>query len=131
MDSDQEAKLCRQDDVAIHLLFAEAQFGVDQGRLQPSAEQTLALEGLSDPSFPTERQYLELARTLPGYQTHIARGVVVQGDILSNNIQIPGGTTVTCLLQQDKLVLKIAEVGYTPNIACIGGKVYIVMQANR
>lgn len=113
MDSDQESKLSRQDDVAIHLLFAEAQLGVDQGRLQPSAEQTLALEGLSDPSFPTERQYLELARTLPGYQTHIARDVVVQGDILSNDVQIAGGTTVTCLLHHDKLVLKISEVGYT------------------
>lgn len=113
MDLDQESKLSQQDDVAIHLLFAEAQFGVGQGRLQPSAEQTLALEGLCDPSFPTERQYLELARTLAGYQTHIARDVVVQGDILSNDIQIPGGTTVTCLLQQDKLVLKIAEVGST------------------
>lgn len=124
VDSDQESKVSRQDDVAIHLLFAEAQFCIDQGKLRPSAEQTVALEALSDPSFPTERQYIELARTLPGYQTHIARGVVVQGDILSNDVQLPEGKTVTCLLEQDKLVLKAAEVRYTPYMArheCVGG----------
>lgn len=111
VDLDQESKLSRQDDVAIHLLFAEAQFSVDKGKLQPSPEQTLTLESLADPSFPAERQYLELARTLPGYQSHTARGVVVQGDIISNDVHIPDGTTVTCQLEQDQLVLT-GEVSY-------------------
>lgn len=110
VDLEQESKLSRQDDVAIHLLFAEAQFCVDQGKLQPSPEQILTLESLADPSFPAKRQYLELARTLPGYQSHIAKGVVVQGDIISSDIHIPDGTTITCHLEQDQLVLMTGEV---------------------
>lgn len=114
---DKEAKLSRQDDVALHLLFAEATFYVDQGRIRPSPDQASALESLSDPSFPTERQYLELARSVPGYESHVARGVVVHGDIMSNDIQIPDGTTVTCLLDPDRLILKIGEV-YTHTGEC-------------
>ena len=107
---DKEAKLCRQDDVANHLLFAEARFEVERGKIEPSPEQLEMLEGLSDPSFPAERQYLELVRTLPGYTSQVARGVVVKGDISSNDIQIPDGTTVSCRVERERLALMATEV---------------------
>ena len=110
MELDREAKLSRQDDAALHLLFAEAKFNVDQGNMAPSAEQSAALESLVDPAFPTERQYLELARDLPGYETHVAKGVVVEGDITSNDVQIPSGAVVTCLVGKEGLTLKTREV---------------------
>jgi hypothetical protein len=109
MELDREAKLSRQDDAALHLLFAEARFNVDQGNMTPSAEQAVALESLVDPAFPTERQYLELARGLPGYETHVAKGVVVEGDITSNDVQIPSGAVVTCLVGKEGLTLKTRE----------------------
>ena len=103
-------KLSRQDDAALHLLFAEAKFNVEQGNIAPSAEQAAALESLLDPAFPAERQYLELARSLAGYEGHVARGVAVDGDITSNEVQISSGTVVTCLVGPEGLTLKTREV---------------------
>lgn len=107
---DKEARLCRQDDVANHLLYAEARFDVEREKIAASPEQLEMLQGLSDPSFPAERQYLELVRTLPGYTSQVARGVVVKGDITSNDTKIPDGTTVTCQLEREKLLLITDQV---------------------
>ena len=112
---DQEAKLCRHDDVANHLLYAEAKFYVNEGKIVPAPHQLAELTELADPAFPAERQYLELARTLPGYQSQVARGVVVKGDIVSNDIHIPDGTAVSCLLDRERLALTTGEVYYTTN----------------
>ena len=110
LDLDKEARLSRQDDTALHLLFAEAKFNVDQGNIAPSAEQSAALESLLDPAFPAERQYLELARSLPGYGTYVARGVAVDGDITSNEVHIPSGAVVVCLVGSEGLTLRTREV---------------------
>lgn len=109
MTPDKEGKLTRHDDQAVHLLFCEARFFVDQGKIHATPEQRLELESLSDPSFPAERQYLDLARTLPGYSSYTARGVVVRKDITSNDIQIPEGTVVMCVVEPDRLVLQAGE----------------------
>ena len=110
VELDREAKLCRRDDQALHLLYAEARFYVDQGRIRPSPEQAMELDSLADPSFPAERQYLELARSLPGYLSYGASGVQVKEDIVANDIQIPAGTTVTCELDMERLAIKTGEV---------------------
>ena len=110
VELDREAKLCRRDDQAVHLLYAEARFYVDQGRIRPSPEQAMELDSLADPSFPAERQYLELARSLPGYMSYGASGVQVKEDIVANDIQIPAGTTVTCELDMERLAIKTGEV---------------------
>ena len=68
MDVALETRLCRHDDVATNLLFAEAQFNIEHGIITISTDdEREELASLADPSFPAERQYLELARTLPGY----------------------------------------------------------------
>ena len=62
-----ETKLCRHDDAATGLLYAEAQFNVERGTITNSSEEVREeLASLSDPTFPAERQFLELAQTLPG-----------------------------------------------------------------
>ena len=66
-----EAKLIAKDDVALHLLFAEAKHAVDTGLIQPSDEQLMQLEDYLDPMFTVERQYLELAQQCEGYGTYV------------------------------------------------------------
>ena len=109
MTPDKEGKLTRHDDQAVHLLYCEARFFVDQGKILATPEQRLELEALSDPSFPAERQYLDLARTLPGYASYTARGVLVRGDVTSNDIQIPDGTAVSCAVDTERLVLEAGD----------------------
>ena len=66
-----ETKLIANDEVALHLLFAEAKHAVDTGIIQPSDEQLMQLEDYLDPMFTVERQYLELAQQCEGYGTYI------------------------------------------------------------
>ena len=95
-DIEKEMKLVRHDDTAIHLLYSEAKFYVDCGRIQPTQGQKEELESLSDPFFPTERQYLELVQTIPGYSAFTAEGCTLLGDLMSNEVEIPHGTAITC-----------------------------------
>lgn len=95
-DVEQESRLVRHDDAAIRLLYTEARFYLDQGKIEPNDTQRHDLESLSDPMFPTERQFLELVQTIPGYTSYMAPGCILQGDIVSNDAQIPSGTVVSC-----------------------------------
>ena len=111
-DLTQETRLCRHDDMAIHLLFCEAQHWLQRqwsqgvrGGVRATAEQLSQLQEFADPTFPVERQFLDLARSLPGYGAMVARGVVMETDLLSNDINLRSGVSVTCVLEREKLVI--------------------------
>ena len=114
MDLSLEARLCRHDDVASHLLFREVQCQLESGgggrEMGASPETVRQLEELADPAFPAERQFLDLARSLPGYGALVAREVVVETDLVSNDVNIRRGQRVTCRLERERLVLTTAEV---------------------
>lgn len=105
-DVERERKMVRKDDVAINLLYNEAAYHLDRGRIQPSDSQLEELEAFSDPSFPTERQYLELISTIPGYTAYVAEGCVVMEEVATNDVRIASGTTVQCLLDAHCLAFK-------------------------
>ncbi|XP_062515909.1 uncharacterized protein LOC134191319 [Corticium candelabrum] len=62
-----ESKLISTDDVALNLIFQEAFYGVNSGRLQPNDEQRAELDSYCDPSFPVEKQYVLLCHRLSEY----------------------------------------------------------------
>ena len=105
-DVEREIKLVRKDDVAINLLYNEAVYHLDKGIIQPTDSQYQELESFSDPTFPTERQYLELISTIPGYTSYVTEGCKLLGDIVTNDAHIPSGTVVHCVMDMHSLALK-------------------------
>lgn len=105
-DVEKEMKLARKDDIAIHLLYCEAVHYLEKGKIHPTESQFQELEYFSDPAFPTERQYLELISTIPGYTAFIAEGCQVLEDIVMNDVHIPSGTVVQSVLDMHCLALK-------------------------
>ena len=117
MDLACETRLCHHDDVANNLLFLEAQQQIKRGVggggggvIGATPEQARQLEEFADPSFPAERQFLDLARSLPGYGTLVARDVVMETDLVSNDINLHRGNIVTCRLERQRLVIVPTEV---------------------
>ncbi len=89
-----EGKIVRHDDVALHLLYCQAKAKIERGDMKPSAEQLEKLASFSDPFFPTERQYLEVARSVPGYSTVVARDCIVAEAIEDNEFKFEIGSRV-------------------------------------
>ena len=117
MDLTSETRLCHHDDVANNLLFLEAQQQIKRGVggggggvICATPEQARQLEEFADPSFPAERQFLDLARSLPGYGALVAKDVVMETDLISNDINLHRGNIVTCRLERQRLVILTAEV---------------------
>ena len=108
-DMEKESGLVRHDDVAISLLYSEARFYLDQGKIEPNEAQRQELESLSDPTFPTERQFLEVVRTIPGYSSYCAAGCALQRDVVSNDVQVPSGTVVSCITDFHGLCLQAGK----------------------
>jgi len=105
-----EAKLCRQDDVATHLLYCEAtHVFLHTTRLKPSQEEREELESYMDPDFPVERQFMELVRTVPGYDMYVVDECTVKEDILSNRGTIQKGTQILCHLDMEMLSFVSAD----------------------
>ncbi len=103
-DVEKEAKLCRQDDTAQHLLYCEAMHSYQkESKLKPSQEQASELDSFMDPDFPVERQFMEVIRTVPGYNMYIAHECTVKEDIVTNTKTIPRGTLIQCHLDLEKL----------------------------
>lgn len=105
-DIEMEAKLICHDNTAIHLLYSEARFFLDQGRIEPNESQMQELEALSDPFFPTERQFLELVQTVPGYVAFAAPECKLLRDVDSNEVTIPSGTLVSCVVGLHSLAIQ-------------------------
>jgi hypothetical protein len=105
-DPIKEVKLCREDDVALHLIFCEAKFNYEQrSKMKPTPEQEVELEEFLDPAFTVERQFVELIQKVPGYATYIVHEMVVKEDIMGNACNIPRGTRVQCFLNTDTFSL--------------------------
>ena len=105
-DVEREIKMVRKDDIAINLLYNEATYHLDKGKIHPTDVQYQELESFSDPTFPTERQYLELVSTIPGYSSYVAEGCTVLEDIATNDAKVPSGTKVHCVLDMHSLAFK-------------------------
>lgn len=102
-DAEREAKLCRQDDVAMHLLYCEAKFQYHhETKLSPTPQQEEELEGLMDPDFPVERQSMEVMREVRGYWTYIVHECSVKSDIVCNTCTLPKGTQIICSLDMER-----------------------------
>ena len=105
-DVEKEIKTARKDDVAINLLYNESTYHLDKGKIRPSEEQYQELESFSDPAFLCERQYFELAATIPGYTAYVAEGCTVLEEISTNDANIPAGTKVNCVVDMSSLTFK-------------------------
>ena len=104
-----EARVTKSDDEVVHLLFCEASFYLKQGKLRPTADQQIQLDCYSDPDATFERLYLDVARTVPGYGSFVAKGAVLRRDLFSNEGHLPEGTVVTCEAALDRLWLRAKE----------------------
>lgn len=111
LDSERELKLARTDDAALHLLYSEARHRIDRGLLARTPEQEAELEELSDPAFPTERQFFELAQKLTGYSSFLAAGCKLERPLESYDVKMSSGATVECTMDSDKLSLRNEEDG--------------------
>ncbi len=105
MQVDEGKTVLRHDYAALHLLFCQAKAKIERGDMQPSQEQLYELESFSDPAFPTERQYIEVARCVSGYATIFAKGCIVTEAIDDNAVKIPAGGCVTVSMDFDGLAV--------------------------
>lgn len=101
-----EAKVIKQDDKAIHCLYMEAKHKLTTGDLQPTAEQMEELETFSDPLFPTERQFLEVARQVSGYNSVVVRQCIVNEEIHDNSCVLSVGSLVTVSMDIEGLSVR-------------------------
>ena len=109
-DPNFEAKATRHDDMAVALLYNECRYYLRLGRIRPSPSQAQELEELSDPLFPTERQFLEYARGIEGYSEYSANDCKVITAIHSNTYIIREGDTVCCSVGWEALSVWNSQV---------------------
>ena len=102
-DANLEAKAIRHDDAAVHLLYNECQHYLRTGSIKPTPSQAQELEELSDPLFPTERQFLKCARGVEGYSDSAANDCKVLTEVQSNTYAIRQGDNVRCMVGWDAL----------------------------
>ena len=100
-----EGKVLKHDINAIHHLYCEAREKLKNGDMSPSEEQLAELDSFSDPFFPTERQYLDVARGVPGYTAIIAKGCTVMDVIEDNAVSVAAGTVVSMCMDLKGLSL--------------------------
>lgn len=102
-DANMEAKAIRHDDTAVHLLYNECQHYLRAGRIKPTPSQAQELEELSDPFFPTERQFLMCASRVEGYSEYAANDCNVFSEVRSNTYHLHQGDKVHCTVGWDAL----------------------------
>ena len=98
-----EYRTIRHDDAAIHHLYCEARAKLQRGDMHPTDEQLKQLEDFSDPFFPTERQYLEVAMMVSGYSMVVARSCTVVEALEDNAVTLSPGTLATVSMDLDGL----------------------------
>lgn len=121
LDSARELRLARADDAALHLLYSEARHRLDHHHhrarggaglgLDPTPEQAARLEELSDPAFPTERQFLEAAQQVSGYASFRAAGCRLERPLESRGVALAAGASVECAMDAEGLSLRSEEEG--------------------
>ena len=105
-----EGRVLKHDINAIHHLYCEAREKLKDGDMSPSEEQLAELDSFSDPFFPTERQYLDVARGVPGYTAIIAKGCTVNDVIEDNAASVATGTVVSMCMDLEGLSLTTEDV---------------------
>lgn len=105
-------KLLRTDDRAVHLLFEEALFHYKQipSKLTPTPEQKEKLEEYLDPSFPTERQFLETAMQVQGYDTVQSHQCTLKSKVIHDGSRIELNERVSCVCSLEQLEIKTANM---------------------
>lgn len=118
-DLAKEAKLMRQDDMALHLLYCEAKHYYQEGtKLRPSAEKAAELDSYMDPDFPVERQFMEAIHSVPGYGSYTTLDCILKEKLVSNSCNLEKDTVVRCCLNMEKMALlrgndKVIEWNWT------------------
>ena len=107
-----EIKLLKTDDKAVHLLFKEALFHYKQtpSKLVPTPEQREKMEEFLDPSFPTERQFLEIAMEVEGYDTVQSNHCILKSTVVHDGKIIEPNKTISCTFSLKHLEIKTAEI---------------------
>lgn len=97
-DTSKEMKVLKTDDVAVHLLYSEALhfYQQDSSKFQPTPEQKQLLDEYSDPSFPTERQFLEVAQKVKGYTSLHITDCTLNTSVKHGESYLDAPSHVTC-----------------------------------
>ena len=96
-DLEQEAKTIAKDDGALDALYQQARYRVCTGDINISSEHLAELQSLDDPTFPTQRQYLEfLIKNCPmEYNCVKMEGCVVQRGIDCSSVKAGSAVYLT------------------------------------
>ena len=94
-DVSAETKLISTDDVAMNLVFQEAVHAVETGLLRPNDEQQAELDSFCNPSFPVEKQYIQLCQKLPEYNRVDINDCEIIERTKCSNQEIERGTRVS------------------------------------
>lgn len=106
-----------QHDGALHLLYEQAYEEVAAGKLLGDESVMVQLDALSDPAFVAKRQYVELAQSLPGYETVVIERCVLRH--FSPEARARRSGIPACLRQGEPVQLEISKNGLT--VGCRGG----------
>ena len=105
MEPNKELKVIKSDDIAVHLLYSEANYYFNQpiSKLRPTPDQRQLLQEYSDPQFPTERQFLETIINVKGYSATQANNCKLKVEIQHKNMTLSINTIVACTCYEDTL----------------------------
>lgn len=106
---DGEAKLVKADDAAIRILSSEARLKVEMGEIELTDQDRSELDSFSDPLFPTDRQFLDVIRKIPGYGSLIVHDCTVPKAIVTNDVRIPDNSVVKIIMTIDGMSLRENE----------------------
>ena len=110
-DLEREKKLLKTDAGALRLLCIQCMEDVKTGRIKTKAEHLPLLEEYSNPTFPCEKQYVEVCQTLHGYGHVYFSSCVVQSDLSVKELKLKQGTKVMLVTSRRGIVFKTGECG--------------------
>lgn len=105
-DLTKEIKSIKTDAEAYRLLAFQFMFAVENGKIKLSAEDRERLEIHLDQDFPCYKQYVDIARTIEGYDSFTIQNVTVlkKVKLLKNVLQKGSKVNVVCNLKRLSLV---------------------------
>ena len=94
---------------AIHLQYSEALHYLKTGQLKPTESEREELAEFMDPMFPTETQFLLVARKIEGYVGVTVKDCLLKSPAEHQDVSIPAGTVVECSLTSTHFVIRTAD----------------------
>ena len=107
--ADGDARIALTDPVATHLLAEEATHYLSTSRIAPSAEERELLDTYLDPSFPSERQFVEAACKIEGYCAFEALECATRSAVDNDKTVIPRDTRVVATCHPNRLEIKAPD----------------------